>query len=57
MTEEAALGDFKRTSARAFMGLKFGGLMECSEKACIVAEVGRGIVSVSLFLYLFLLPR
>ncbi|KAF7369233.1 hypothetical protein MVEN_00251000 [Mycena venus] len=38
MNEEAALGDFKRTSARALMGLKFGGLMECCEKGCVVAE-------------------
>ncbi|KAJ6482545.1 hypothetical protein C8R45DRAFT_790442, partial [Mycena sanguinolenta] len=45
MTEEAALGDFKRTSARALMGVKFGGLMECCEKGCVVAEVGRAIVS------------
>ncbi|KAF7377444.1 hypothetical protein MSAN_00166100 [Mycena sanguinolenta] len=45
MTEEAALGDFKRTSARALMGVKFGGLMECCEKGCVVAEVGRAIVA------------
>ncbi|KAJ7234751.1 hypothetical protein B0H12DRAFT_154155 [Mycena haematopus] len=45
MTEEAALGDFKRASARTLMGLKFGGLMECCEKGCVVAEVGRAIVS------------
>ncbi|KAJ6551142.1 hypothetical protein B0H19DRAFT_1072907 [Mycena capillaripes] len=45
MNEEAALGDFKRTSARALMGLKFGGLMECCEKGCVVAEVGRSIVA------------
>ncbi|KAJ7767957.1 hypothetical protein DFH07DRAFT_880839, partial [Mycena maculata] len=32
MTEEAALGDFKRSSARALMGLKFGGLLEACEK-------------------------
>ncbi|KAJ7182852.1 hypothetical protein C8R43DRAFT_868755 [Mycena crocata] len=45
MTEEAALGDFKRSSARSLMGLKFGGLMELSEKGCVVAEVGRGVVA------------
>ncbi|KAJ7916801.1 hypothetical protein B0H13DRAFT_1608951, partial [Mycena leptocephala] len=45
MVEEAALGDFKRTSAREFMSLKFGGLMECCEKGCVVAEIGRSIVS------------
>ena len=32
MLEEAALGDFKRTATRMFMGLKFGGLQECCEK-------------------------
>nr|GAT54381.1 predicted protein [Mycena chlorophos] len=45
MNEEAALGDFKRASARAFMGLKFGGLLETSEKGCIVAEMGIAIAS------------
>ncbi|KAK7052083.1 hypothetical protein R3P38DRAFT_2858473 [Favolaschia claudopus] len=45
LNEEAALGDFKRSSARTLMGLKFGGLMECCEKGCIVAEVGRGMVA------------
>ncbi|KAK0186395.1 hypothetical protein F5146DRAFT_1142754 [Armillaria mellea] len=32
MTEEAALGDFKRSTTRSMMGLKFGGLLELSEK-------------------------
>ncbi|KAJ7220721.1 Eisosome component PIL1-domain-containing protein [Mycena pura] len=45
MNEEAALGDFKRTSVRAFMGIKFGGLLECCEKGCVVAEMGRSVVS------------
>lgn len=41
MTEEAALADFKRTSTRMWMGLKFGGLSEMCEKgtvrvACLV---------------------
>lgn len=35
MTEEAALGDFKRTTTRAWMGLKFGGLVECAEKGTV----------------------
>jgi len=30
--EEAALGDFKRTVTRMWMGLKLGGLMECCQK-------------------------
>ncbi|KAJ7040948.1 hypothetical protein C8F04DRAFT_947744, partial [Mycena alexandri] len=45
MNEEAALGDFKRSSARALMGLKFGGLMECCEKGCVAADVGRAVVA------------
>jgi prefoldin subunit 5 len=35
MTEEAALGDFKRTSTRMWMGLKFGGLLEMCEKGTV----------------------
>lgn len=58
MVEEAALGDFKRTSARELMSLKFGGLMECCEKGCVVAEIGRSIVSVSFpFCPVLLYPR
>ncbi|KAF8900730.1 hypothetical protein CPB84DRAFT_1778775 [Gymnopilus junonius] len=45
MLEEAALGDFKRTATRMFMGLKFGGLQECCEKGKIVAEYGKVIIS------------
>ena len=33
--EEAALGDFKRTSTKIWMGLKFGGLVECCEKGAV----------------------
>ena len=35
MTEEAALADFKRTSTRMWMGLKFGGLSELCEKGTV----------------------
>lgn len=35
MTEEALLGDFKRTTTRQWMGLKFGALLECSEKGTV----------------------
>jgi hypothetical protein len=35
MTEEAALGDFKRKSSKEWMELKFGGLSECSEKGSV----------------------
>ncbi|PPQ78454.1 hypothetical protein CVT25_011849 [Psilocybe cyanescens] len=45
MTEEAALGDFKRSATRAWMGLKFGGLLECCEKGTIAAEFGKMIIS------------
>ncbi|KAG6878967.1 hypothetical protein C0992_006261 [Termitomyces sp. T32_za158] len=44
MTEEAALGDFKRTMTRTWMGLKFGALLECSEKGTIAAEYGKLII-------------
>lgn len=33
--EEAALSDFKRTSTKIWMGLKFGGLVECCEKGAV----------------------
>ena len=62
MSEEAALGDFKRTASRMWVGLKFGGLLECCEKGTvrvyslvvrhrltwfqILAEVGKVVVSV-----------
>ncbi|KAK0234929.1 hypothetical protein EDD85DRAFT_954441 [Armillaria nabsnona] len=45
MTEEAALGDFKRSTTRSMMGLKFGGLLELSEKGVIVGDYGKLIVS------------
>ncbi|KAI0338384.1 hypothetical protein BDW22DRAFT_709989 [Trametopsis cervina] len=41
MNEEASLGDFKRTTAKYWMGIKFGALMECSEKGMIVGEIGK----------------
>ncbi|CDO70616.1 hypothetical protein BN946_scf184748.g13 [Trametes cinnabarina] len=45
MTEEARLGDFKRSSARHLMGLKFGGLLECCEKGAIVGELGKLVIA------------
>ena len=33
--EEAALNDFKRTATKAWMGLKFGGLVECCQKGTV----------------------
>ncbi|KAF5354011.1 hypothetical protein D9756_006915 [Leucocoprinus leucothites] len=45
MREEAAIGDFKRAATRSWMGLKFGGLLECCEKGVIVGEYGKLVVS------------
>ncbi|KAF5367286.1 hypothetical protein D9615_010459 [Tricholomella constricta] len=45
MTEEAALGDYKRSNTRAWMGLKFGGLLECAEKGAIAGEYGKLIIA------------
>jgi len=35
MNEEAALGDFKRSTTQTLMSLKFGGLLECCEKGTV----------------------
>lgn len=35
MRGEAAIGDFKRSATRAWLGLKFGGLLECCEKGVV----------------------
>ncbi|EJF63738.1 hypothetical protein DICSQDRAFT_134340 [Dichomitus squalens LYAD-421 SS1] len=43
--EEANLGDFKRSTVRAWMGRKFGGLLECCEKGAIVGELGKLVIS------------
>ncbi|KAF9531466.1 hypothetical protein CPB83DRAFT_786831 [Crepidotus variabilis] len=45
MMEEGSLWDFKRTSTKMLLGLKFGGLVECCEKGTIVGEFGRMIIS------------
>ncbi|KAF9652690.1 hypothetical protein BDM02DRAFT_3126152 [Thelephora ganbajun] len=44
MNEEASLGDWKRVKAREWMGVLFGGLLECSEKGAVVATFGRTII-------------
>jgi len=44
MNEEASIGDWKRTKAREWMGVLFGGLLECSEKGAVVATFGRTII-------------
>lgn len=46
MIEEAKLSDFKRSSARSFMGLKFGGLQELSARGTIVGDFGKQIIAV-----------
>lgn len=35
MKDEAAIADFKRSSTRMWVGLKFGGLIECCEKGVV----------------------
>lgn len=35
ISEEAVLGDFKRTTIKSCMGIKFGGLRECCEKGMV----------------------
>ncbi|EIN13334.1 hypothetical protein PUNSTDRAFT_123417 [Punctularia strigosozonata HHB-11173 SS5] len=45
MREEAALGDFKRQSAKEWMTLKFGGLLECAQKGTIVGEMGKLVIA------------
>lgn len=38
LNEEASLGDFKRTSAKNWMGMKLGALAECCEKGLVGAS-------------------
>lgn len=52
MTEEARLGDFKRSTTRNLMGLKFGGLQELSAKGTIVGDFGKQIIAVRWFPFL-----
>jgi len=42
--EGISLGDWKHTQAREWMGILFGGLLECSEKGVVVATFGRTII-------------
>jgi chromosome segregation ATPase len=35
MSEEAALNKFKRSATKVWMGLKFGGLVECCQKGTV----------------------
>ena len=45
MSEESALGDFKRNQVKTMMGLKFGGLLECSEKGTVRRRLFLGTFS------------
>ncbi|KAI0711220.1 hypothetical protein C8Q76DRAFT_797541 [Earliella scabrosa] len=45
MAEEASLGDFKRSSVRAWMGRKFGALLEACEKGAVVGELGKLVIA------------
>ncbi|KAJ4471984.1 hypothetical protein J3R30DRAFT_3522422 [Lentinula aciculospora] len=45
MSDEAALCDYKRSKTKAWMGLKFGGLLECCEKGTIIGEFGRLVIN------------
>lgn len=40
MAEEASLGDYKRSTAKAWLSIKFGGLLECCEKGIVRSQVG-----------------
>ena len=44
MDEEASLGDVKRDKAKEWMGIMFGGLLECSATGAVVATSGRAII-------------
>ncbi|PWN23904.1 hypothetical protein BCV69DRAFT_296213 [Microstroma glucosiphilum] len=44
VTEDLAIGDFKRRTAREAMGIKCGGLLEFAEKVTIVAEIGKMMI-------------
>ncbi|SPO30494.1 related to LSP1 - primary component of eisosomes [Ustilago trichophora] len=41
INEEAAIGDFKRRTAREALGIKSGALLEMAEKLTIVAEISK----------------
>ncbi|KAH7868228.1 hypothetical protein EV359DRAFT_16399, partial [Lentinula novae-zelandiae] len=43
--EEAALMDYKKRKARAWMEIKFGGLLECCEKGSIACDFGKLIIN------------
>ncbi|KAB5590816.1 Eisosome component PIL1 [Ceratobasidium theobromae] len=44
VTEEAAIGDYKRRATKEFMGLKFDGISELAEKLTVIGEMGKLII-------------
>ncbi|KAH7107820.1 Eisosome component PIL1-domain-containing protein [Auriculariales sp. MPI-PUGE-AT-0066] len=44
LTEDAALSDYKRATAKHFLTLKFGAILEFAEKATIVGELGKALI-------------
>ena len=42
--EETSFGDWKRTKAREWMRVLFGGLLECNDKGTIVATLGQVVI-------------
>ena len=50
MAEEAALDKFKRSATKVWMGLKFGGLVECCQKGSV-----RNLFHLSSFIQSFLI--
>lgn len=44
MNEEISLSNWKRTKAREWMDVLFGGLLQCSRKGAVVATFGHAIV-------------
>ncbi|TFK50296.1 hypothetical protein OE88DRAFT_1631130 [Heliocybe sulcata] len=44
LAEEAALGDYKRTEVKEWMGTQFGGIGECGEVAVLIAHYGKLLI-------------
>ena len=42
--KKASIRNFKRAKGREWMGVLFGGLLECNEKGSIVATLGHAII-------------
>ncbi|THH16885.1 hypothetical protein EW146_g3814 [Bondarzewia mesenterica] len=45
MSDEARLGDLKRSASKSWMTLKFGGLQEVCQKGLIIGETGKLIIA------------